>query len=96
MLTVTGQVMSKRPKVPKNTPAQLRMSRAHAPGDWLAEAARDRMQMSLNRYAKHLGISVGSLSGYRNGDRPCPLDLAEKMQRELGIPLDRWPAGTVK
>lgn len=93
MLTNTVQVSTRRPKVPKSTAAQLRMSVARAKEDWLAKAARERMGMTIKRYAQHLGVAASSLYGYRDGDRPCPKPLAEKMTRELGIEPSQWPAG---
>lgn len=80
---------------PTTSMHHLRMSRANTgrPGDVMMEAIRTRMSMSLRRYAMLLKVSPGSLVAYRDGVRPCPRALAERMLTDLGLPLEFWPRG---
>jgi hypothetical protein len=44
---------------------------------------------------KRLGVSPGSLSAYRSGNRACPRPIATKVQADFDIPLSYWRAGIV-
>lgn len=66
------------------------ISGARSPGG-LGKLVREKFDISLNVYAKKIGISPGSLSLYVNGKQPVPPRVFERIKRDVGF--DTWPAG---
>lgn len=64
------------------------VSSAH-PG-YLLRAWREANDVTQVVLAGRLDISPKHLSGVENGDRSVSLNLAIRIERELGIPVESW------
>lgn len=74
--------------------AEIAKARAAAsPDDRFLAAVTVSRWRSLTQYAKHLKVSPASITGWKRGDRPCPLKVAKRVKEDLGLPFDVWPAG---
>lgn len=60
-------------------------------GDPLIQAIHKAGWSGLNAYAKHLGMSPGSLIAYRNGVRPIPRKWFDRIKKDLRY--TDWPKG---
>lgn len=73
--------------------AAIARSVATASGDvFLIAVSRSRWK-SQAKWAIHAGTTAGSLTGYRQGKRPCPERIAALALSELGVPRSFWAAG---
>ena len=99
---IVGEVLPTAPEPPKvfseqMTPAAVEkrnkaISETKGEGDPLIAAIHKAGYASLNAYADHLKVSPGSLVAYRDGVRPIPRLLHDRIKRE--IRFSDWPKGT--
>lgn len=62
--------------------------------DDLAKLVRDKIGVSLNKYAATIGTSPSSLSLYRRGKLAVPPRIYERVKRDVGFTA--WPAGVAE
>ena len=68
---------------------RLTPHRAVHPGEILREELRER-GISIDDFARRLGMSSRNLHNFLRGDLPLSKDLAQKLEQNLAIPAPVW------
>jgi plasmid maintenance system antidote protein VapI len=61
-------------------------------GPELLKKALDDRQMTQGQLRRRIGAPTGAISRWIRGERRPGLNMAVRLERELGIPVDAWSA----